>query len=288
MSSISKYIATFCLLLTLTLGYGQLPKSDLYLLDIDTEQNVSKITYLNAYNSNGYNNQPSFKDDNNLFVVSNLNGADQTDIILLNLSSGRMKRLTHTTESEFSPKLYRNTEFTVVKVLKNGKQVIWEYPFSLEDNGQTLFSMDKNIGYYHSLPNFKIAMYSIESTDTNTLQIGNLRRQSHRMIDSNIGRCFVRTNDGNILFVSKDSPFLIKKYNASNGQITVMAQMAHSVEDFFLYNNRICYGYKSKIYMYDNSDEKWLEWFDLQKLGINHITRVACRNNKIVLVNKKS
>lgn len=269
------------------IGYSQLPKTDVYLLECNADD-VIKISFLNGFNKSGYNDQPTFKDNNNLFLVSNINDADQTDILLLNLTSGRLKRLTNTSLSEFSPRLHRNTDFSVVKVLENGKQVIWEYPLSLEDVGATLLSIDINIGYYQHLPNFKMALYGINEDGSTTLEIADLRRNTHKTISSDISRCLVQSAGGNLLFIKKGDSFFIKKYNPRNGQISIEANMMHKVEDFMLYKNHLIYGFKSIMYIYDYNTEKWVEWIDLKSLGITNITRMISKGNKIVLVNKRS
>lgn len=269
------------------IGSAQLPETDVYLLEFNAENDLAKISFLNGFNKKGYNNQPSFKDDNNLFLVSNITNSEQTDILLLNLVSGRIKRLTNTSLSEFSPRLHQNNSFSVVKVLKDGEQVIWEYPLSLEDSGQLLFSMDNNIGYYQHLPNYKMALYGIHKDDTNSLEIADLRRNTHKSIGKNIGRCFVPSSDGSLLFISKDDSFNVKKYDVRNGQISILTTLKHKVEDFMMFNNHLIYGYESSLYIYDNNSENWVQWLDLESLGITNITRLTSRGNKIVLVNKR-
>lgn len=269
------------------IGYSQLPETDVYLLEFNIENDLSKISFLNAFNKNGYNNQPTFKDDNNLLLVSNLNESDQTDILLLNLVSGRLKRLTKTSLSEYSPRLHQNNSFSVVKVLKDGQQVIWEYPLSLEDSGKLLFDMNDNIGYYRHLPNYKMALYGIKKEGSNSLEIADLRRNTHKSIGMNIGRCFVQSDDGNLLYLSKDDTYSIKKYYVRNGQIEIESKLQHNVEDFMVFNNHLVYGFESSLYMYDNHKEKWIQWLDLESLGITNITRLTSRGNKVVLINKR-
>lgn len=279
----------FCILLMPILVFAQLPKCDLYLLDLRQNGEIKNISYLTDYNPGKYNNQPFFISENEILVASQLKD-DQTDVVLLNLEKSTFKRLTKTKESEYSPQSYASSTFTVVRVENDGSQVLWEYPMNLKDIGKKLISDDFQIGYYLHLPNFKTALFTIEE-DEFDLIIADTRSGRVKKVASDIGRSFDQSKTGELYFLNKTTPnsFRIKKYNTINNSVSDITDALPDSQDFCIWGSEenILMASGSQIFRYSSSNSSWLLWKDLSTYGINNITRLCAKNDQLIIVNNK-
>src|SRR5690606_7666259 len=88
----------FCLILCAFPGTikAQWPQCDLYRCSFD--QSTGKFSaplLINGFHIKGYNNQPSFSNDGQLYITSNF-GTEKTDIFCLNFKSKEFYAFTHT------------------------------------------------------------------------------------------------------------------------------------------------------------------------------------------------
>ena len=285
--SFSTFILIFlCCFLQLK---AQLPETELFMLELNSEQEVSNVSYLSGFNSNAYNNQAVFISDTKILLTSEID-AGQTDIVQLDLEKHQWKRLTATSESEYSPRLNGDYNFTSVRVEKDSEsQTLWEYPLHLKDSGTRLLPNAGTIGYYYFLPNFKIALFIIEE-DTFKLKVGNLRNNVIQEKFINIGRCFQANKKGELLFVDKSKDKnTIKSYNVFNQQVRDIAPGLSDSEDFIIFGNNeeILMAKGPQIFSYKPSSNIWILRFDLSEYGLNKITRMDIRGNKILVINIK-
>ena len=267
---------------------AQLPKSDLYKLVIDDKQQPEEISFMNHFNKGSYNNQPSFISQEEVLLTCELS-KETTDIIKLNLDNNSVKRLTSTVENEYSPKLIDDESFLVVREEQDSKtQSLWSYPLDLSHTGSRLFSELNNIGYFQPLPNSKIALFTLEEGNF-PLYIGNLRNQTTKKISANIGRCFQTNKKGELIFLEKqnDGKSRIKSYNTINQQISDLAEAINDSEDFCLFGPQedILMAVGPEIFRFDNMSRTWILWQDLAKFGILNISRLACSDNTLLIVN---
>ncbi|MEM1328546.1 MAG: hypothetical protein AAGI23_21500 [Bacteroidota bacterium] len=277
-------------------------ESNVYLFDMkrksDREFALDNPTYLTYFNPTGYNNQPMFVNDDELFVTVRYPNQDQTDIYLLNLRRRTKSQVTETTESEFSPTLMPDLfSFSAVRVEENGDQRLWQFPTDRLDNGKPVFKYLNNIGYHHWINSRRVALFLV-GQNTNKLAIADVSTDQTRDVVSNIGRCFKTSpRTGNLLFVHKVSPrtWYIKQINAydeyAKGEI--VAQTLPGSEDFLILDDgTFLMGNSSKLFKYHPSydnDKGWQEIADLKYYGIRNITRLALSgNNKIAVVTEGS
>jgi len=267
---------------------AQLPITEVFLLKLKDNDRIEKVALLSGFNPNQYNNQPFFISDNEVLLTCALE-KNNTDIVKLNLQANTWKRMTATAESEYSPKLNGEANFTVVRVEKDGKtQTLWEYPLSLNYEGDQLLKNTGQVGYYKALPNFKMALFVIENTMN--LYVSNMRNDTKSLVEKNIGRCFQLSKKGELLFVSKlpdTEKGTIKSYNTVNKSIKNIAPTMLGAEDFCLFgsNESIIMAKGNKLYKYDQQDSTWILWKDLSSYGLENITRIEARGNQILLVN---
>ncbi len=270
---------------------SQLPATDVYRLELDANQQPAEIYFMNEYNVGKYNNQPSFVNDTEVLLTSELSDG-RTDVIKWNLRNNSYRRLTSTVENEYSPKILNETSFLVVRQEQDGKtQSLWSYPNDLSNSGSRLFNDFDNIGYFQPLPNFKIALFTLEGENF-PLYIGNLRNETTIKISDNVGRCFQESKKGELIYMEKQKSgkFRIKSYNTINQQIDDYAQGLDGSQDFCLYGPRedLLMAVGPEIFRFDRNSNSWVLWQDLAKFGILNITRISSLGNTLLIVNNRS
>ncbi|MEL6988010.1 MAG: hypothetical protein AAGK97_09275, partial [Bacteroidota bacterium] len=276
-----KRIATFVLLAFSISLQAQLPKTDLYLFEIDTDAmgdvHVHSPKFLNDFNKNNYNNQASFINEHELFITGH-NGRGNTDIYLLNTLTKSVKQFTATDEGEYSPTLMPNyQDVSCIRVNENNDQHLWSYPLSREDEGNAIIEELTNVGYHVWLKPDMLAMFLVN--DPVQLAIVNLPDGQPSIIQDNIGRTLLKNNTDNLLYVHKydDSHWYIKEYSPISRRNEIVVQTLPDKEDFtYMQNGTLLMGDGSKLYRFrQGQDESWELVLDLSVYGINNITRLA-------------
>lgn len=267
-------------------GNAQLPETNLYLVNFDGEDEITSVSLLNNFNLNAYNNQPKFISDDELLITANLY-EEQTDIVKLNLKSNTWRLLTKTEESEYSPQANEDGTFWVVRVESDKTtQTLWEYPMNLENNGIRLLEKAGQIGYFQPLNNLKVALFILDG-EKNKLVIGNLRNNNLEEKVENIGRCFQKSKNGELIYLEKyeDNTFRFKSYNSVNQLTKDLFPGLPESQDFCLIGSSedIVMGKGSKLFKYNKNGLTWELWKDLAEYGINNITRIQYRNKKMIV-----
>jgi len=175
-------LLTFCLFAFLfanSLSAQKLPKTNVYLFDInvvgDSTFEITNAKYLTAFNSEGYNNQPFFMNDEEIYLtVQMANDTTQSDIYALNLETGVKTQVTNTPESEYSP-TYRfdshinpksSAEFSCIRVAtdENATQRLWTFPLDRSNNGKVIFKTISDIGYHQWMSLDEAALFIVVIT----------------------------------------------------------------------------------------------------------------------------
>jgi hypothetical protein len=128
--------------------YAQLPGTEVWLFDISAGKGtVSLENGKNISSHKGYDNQPSFSEDGKgLFYTSEAKDG-QTEIMYYQLDSTQIKQLTHTPESEYSPRGSNQNTFKCVRVDKDSSQRIYNYKLS-KRSPTLLYPKSDSIGYF--------------------------------------------------------------------------------------------------------------------------------------------
>jgi len=270
---------------------AQLPRTNVYLFGF-LNQEVLKITdakYLTEFNDYGYNNQPSFLDDNTVLLTSNHYDKTQTDIIRLDIDDKTMKRLTKTPESEFSP-LYNSMKksMSTIRVESDESQKIHIYKTNGYNQGYKVLDDVSNIGYHLWDKKGDLYLYIIEGTDSKLMHAKMKSNQLIPVLD-NVGRCLKLGPDGKIYFVHKVSAenWYVKSYDPETKKVENIVRSLKGKEDFELINGAIIAGSGGFIYQHilgPNND--WKKMGDLSKYGIRNITRLEVRKNQLLVVDK--
>ena len=120
-------LLSYCLILVSIISFSQ-TDSEIHLLEIAVTSN--KVQVLNSKiisSSIGYHNQPSFTNNNKLLFSSERD--KQNDIVEYNIKNNdnKLKFITSTFGSEYSPIQYKKNKVTAVSLDKNGVQYLRIY-----------------------------------------------------------------------------------------------------------------------------------------------------------------
>ena len=268
-----------------------LPKCNLYLFTLTekaTGYNVLYPKFLTGFNEDGYNNQPSFISDFDLYLTSNYGDNGSTEVIQLNLFENKLTRVTSTTQSEYSPTSANKNYFSTVRVENDGKtQTLTLYPKKMDSSPRRFLTDLDNVGYHSWINDSEVALFLVDESQGHVLAIGNVLENSVSKIISNIGRTLKFDKDHKLFFVHKSvDKWFIKEYNTETRKVRTIVELIEGVEDFELLNNGtfIC-GKGSKLFYYNKGTAGWTVITDLKDYGIESISRIAIRKNKLVLVN---
>ncbi|MEY3052656.1 MAG: hypothetical protein RLY31_2441 [Bacteroidota bacterium] len=272
----------------------ELPRTAVYLFHLswqDSSLHFSDPKYLTAFNPNGYNNQPSFVSDDELLLTVGMAGEEQTDIYLLDLKKKQQLQLTKTAESEYSPQIMHDKlHFSVVRVEKDEErtQRLWQYPLDRKGSGKPVFRLLRGIGYYHLLDSSRFAVFNV--ANPNFLTIADTRDDATQYLNSDIGRCFGTSPNGNLVFVHKitEERHVIKTMDRNTLEVQEISLALPGSEDFvILEDGSILMGKGSRVYRMHPlvKRDAWKEVVDLKTIGVTQITRMALsRDGKLAVV----
>ena len=276
--------------------FAQLPTSNVYLFDLttgDRDFRFSNPRYLTDFNPVGYNNQPVFISDEELFLTVQLPSMAQPDIYALNLADKTKTRITRTPSGEYSPQRmpdYYN--FSAVRQEIADRDTVlrlWQFPLNRLTNGRPLFRYLTGMGYYAWIDSRRLALFMVDTP--NYLALANTDRDEVTRIAENVGRCFQRMPNGNLAYVQKaaSGPWYLMEKNTYRPEAEPRQLVATlpNAEDFFVLPTGVfLMGKGSKIYAFDPlKDNDWRELVDLRFYQIQNITRLAVSNDyKIAIV----
>lgn len=275
---------------------AQLPSSNIYLFDMtagDQSFRFSNPRYLTNFNPAGYNNQPAFISDNELFITVQLPSMAQPDIYALDLEEKTKTRVTRTPAGEYSPQRmpdYYN--FSAVRQeIANRDTVLrlWQFPLNRLTNGRPLFRYLTGMGYYAWLDSRRLALFIVDNPSY--LALASTDQDEVTPIATNVGRCFQRMPNGNLAYVQKAEfgPWYIMEknvYRSADEPRQLVATLPNSEDFVVLPSGVFLMGKGSKIYSFDPlRDSDWRELVDLRFYEINNISRLAVSNDyKIAIV----
>lgn len=275
---------------------AQLPKTEVWIAEFKNPHSKAilfSLSYLSGFNPDGYNNQPSFFDYNEIYLTSNMRHDTTTDIYALNIKNKTIRQVTDTPKiSEFSPtKRPDSKEFSTVRIEEDGQdQSLWVYPVDRSDAGKRYMEEYTNIGYHSWLDNDKAALFLVG--EPHLLSWANLKTGDIDVIMKDIGRCLKTEVEGNIYFVQKISSvqWMLKRYDTKNKVISTIIKMPFESEDFdILPNGSFISSQNSKIFIYNpKKDTHWQVLYDFSDYGLTNIQRPVMMRDRIVFVENKS
>jgi hypothetical protein len=276
-----KALITLCLipaLIGIAVGQDAPPETDIYLVEMELTNGSIRIigSPANATERAAYDNQPFFLPDGKSFLYTAYQKDGQTDICRYDLANQSSKRLTTTSEGEYSPTtMPGGKSFSVIRVEADGTQRLWKFPIGGGDPGLVLENV-KPVGY-HAWGNEKTLVLFVLG-DPPTLQIADTGTGKADVILGSVGRSLHKIPGKEAFsFVHKvsDSEWWIKKIDMANREVTPLTQTLQGSEDYaWTPEGSIIMGRGAKLYSWKSGGE-WREIADFSKAGIETVTRIA-------------
>jgi hypothetical protein len=263
------------------------PNTEVVLFDLDTKNGSFELSnFKNISNNEGYDNQPSFLDDNYVLFASTRNR--QTDIVKYHMDYDSKSWINFSKGGEYSPlKIPNKNAVSAVRLDTDGKQRL--YTYSLSNGESTELIADLVVAYYTWYDENTIVSAIIEENGLN-LYVTNLQNGISKKYATNVGRSFHKIPNTNLVsFISKENEnnWQIKSLNPKTGVIKVIANTLQGVEDIcWAGTNTILSGKESILYKLTlQKDTNWKEIANLKSNGINAITRIATNteSNKLLI-----
>lgn len=290
----------FLLLVALHTTFGlhaQLTPSQVYVFNMrqlaDSTFTFSQPRLLTAFNARGYNNQPYFFTNNELYLSVQMPGEAHPDLYAFDLERRTKARVTRTVEGEYSPaRMPDYYSFSAIRQEVIGRDTVlrlWQFPVDRLTNGRPVFKYLQGMGYYCWLNNREVALFKVGSP--NTLMLANTDTDQEAVLATNPGRCLQKMPNGNLAYVQKNdfAPWAIMERNIfrKDAQAQRIVTTLPEIEDFVvLPDGTLLAGKGSKIYKFNRfKDVEWEEIADLRYYNIRNIKRLAVSNDyKIAIV----
>ncbi|WP_198295259.1 MULTISPECIES: nuclear transport factor 2 family protein [unclassified Winogradskyella] len=251
--------------------------TEVHLFDIkNTDGELSLINQRNVSNNEGYDNQPSFYNDNILTYVSTRN--NQTDIAKYNIRDKVSSFINSTPNGgEYSPvKIPNSKDVSAVRLDNDGKQRLYRYNFKTREYTELI--KDLVVAYYTWYDSNTVVSAVIVDDGLN-LFVTDIKTQKSRKYATNVGRSFHKIPNSKLVsFISKeDDKWLIKSLDPLTGEIKTIIQTVPDVEDMcWLIDGSILIPTANRIYKFNpEKDSRFSILKDFEDDNIQNITRIT-------------
>lgn len=278
--SICMYLGTFL--------YSQMPVSQLMVLEF-TSDSISALKKSEMYKGiadQAYVNQPYFINNNTLMFTADEDKDGFTDLHYLDLASKSFYKITETKGiSEFSPRLnYDKSKILTTRIELDGKtQTIWQYPRDRSSSGQVYDKALINPGYYMVVNQDELIYFKV--VGGNSLVHHNSKTQKSTTIADTIGRCFLKTKAGHMLYtkVAKQG-YDLYKYDLATRRSQLISNLPN--QDFALdaYDNIITSKETMLLKFTQPTYAKPIQFLDLSNNNIKSISRMDAKENKLAII----
>lgn len=270
-----KSLITLFALVLITTTLAQ--NTEVYLFDISNSNGEFSLTnQRNISNNNGYDNQPSFYNDNILTFVSTRNG--QTDIATYNIRDKTVSFLNNSPNGgEYSPlKIPNSKAISAVRLDNDGKQRLYKYNFT-NGKSQELVT-DLVIAYYTWYDDNTIVAAVIEESELN-LYVIDIETGKSRKDAVNVGRSFHRIPNSKLIsYVQKNNDkWILKSLNPITSETTTLIDLPNNVEDIcWLINGSIIIPINNTVYKFNpKKDTNFNVLAEFEDDNLQNITRIT-------------
>lgn len=263
-------------ILTYALANAQ-ANTEVYLFDLALKNGSPVLSNpKNISNNEGYDNQPSFWDDDTVLFSSTRE--NQTDVLRFNITQGSTTSwLTNTpTGSEYSPlRIPGKNAISAIRLDLDGLQRLYEYDLKTGDSTPIT---NLKIGY-HVWFNDHILVATVLVENRMDLVVMDLEEKSNRTVHKNVGRSLHKVPGTNVVsFISKQQEvWEIKSLDPGTGHSTKIANVLRNEEDIcWLDQNTLITGAGKTLFTLDiSSGMDWEPIMSFQQEEINNISRIA-------------
>lgn len=279
---------TGCLLLCMiTQGFAQ-PGSEIYLFDLKIKKGKLTISNgKNITNHKGYDNQPFFHPNDPMIYYSQADTSGRTDILVNDYSKNSTRKITETSEREFSPTLTPDGAFLSCIIQRDdGVQDLGKYP--LAGGTPSVLIDNLKVGYHAWVNNTDLILFVLG--EPNTLRWYSLPGKKDSIITSNIGRslhAIPKTRDMSFVDKSADT-WIIKKLDTKTKIVSDITSTLPGREDLsWTPDGKVIMSDGAKLYYFQpGSSDGWREIEGMSTLKLKGITRLSVnkKGNKIAIV----
>ncbi len=242
-----------------------------------TSKGISFGAVKNISNNNGYDNQPSFYNDNLVLFSSTRNG--QTDIAAYFLNKDSLQWKSDTRSgSEYSPlKIPAKQSISAIRLDTDGTQLLYEYNF--QTGSSKVLLKDLKVGY-HLWYDPDIIVSSVLVENRMDLVVSNLKDHTNYTFQKNVGRSLHKIPNSNLIsFISKEGDgWEIKSLDPISGATKKIGVLPRGVQDIcWLINGNILAGQENQLLLLKPGLEKdqWRVVKEFPKSEISKISRIA-------------
>ena len=258
------------------------PNTEVYLFDLDTRNGeIALLNPKNVSNTKGYDNQPSFLDENTLLFASTR--SDQTDILKLDIIDGSMKSwITDTpTGSEYSPlKIPNKQAVSAIRLDLDGLQRLYEY--DLKTGSSKVLLKDLKVGY-HVWYNKNTIVCTVLIDNRMDLVVANLKTREVKTVDKNVGRSLHKIPYTTLVSYIKnnDGERKINTLDPLTGETSTLTTIDQNTQDIcWLQDGTILAGAgKSLVYANPNKNITWRPLMYFEDEEIRNISRITVNSN---------
>jgi hypothetical protein len=234
----------------------------------------------NISNNPGYDNQPSFYNDNLVLFSSTRNG--QTDIAAYALNKDSLQWKSETKNgSEYSPlKMPGEKSISAIRLDADGTQLLYAYDYNTASSKVLL--KDLKVGY-HLWYDPNILVSSVLVDNRMDLVVSNIKDGTNYTFQKNVGRSLHKIpNTELISFISKEGDVLVvKSMNPISGATKKIVALPPGVQDIcWLINGTILAGNDNQLINFTpgSDNDQWKVLKEFPKSEILKISRIAANS----------
>lgn len=255
--------------------------SEVFLFDMETEKDTIRLlNKRNISNNDGYDNQPSFYDDNTVLFASTREG--QTDIAAFTINSNTTSWISNTRGgSEYSPlKIPAENTISAIRLDTNGLQLLYRYGFESGKSKEIL--KDLKVGY-HLWYDQHIIVATVLVENRMDLVVSNLKDGTKFTFQKNVGRSLHKIPNSHLIsFISKEGDTgIVKTMDRVSGATEELIELPNNSEDIaWLNDGTIVTGYDNMLLGFKpGTDSEWKLFYRFDATEIRGISRLAISDN---------
>lgn len=260
------------------IGVFAQPNTEVYVMDMTyAEEKVTISNFRNMSDNEGYDNQPSFFDNNTLIYAYTRDG--NTDIMISSVHSAeKISYFTPTEGGEYSPQIIPGSRrISAVRLDKDGTQRLYDHTPG-KDVVTRVFE-DLQVAYY-AYYNADTVLASVLAGDRLDLVLANVKTQKVDTLLENSGRSIHKvpfSKSMSYTLANEEGNMDIYQLDMETLESFFVTQLPVGIQDHvWLSDSMLICGSLDKLYRYDLFGKgSWEKMADLSEYNIMDITRLA-------------
>ena len=256
------------------------PNTDIYELTLTSSLEALKsATPAPVATEPGYDNQPFYAPDGATLLFTANRDGKQTDIYEFDRKTRGARRLTSTSEGEYSPTITPDGQgISVIRVEADGTQRLWRFDRT-GANPRLVLTDVKPVGYHAWIDSDQLALFVLGKPST--LQHARVSTGKATVVAENIGRSLHRIpNTAMISFVHRETPDIVwvKQFDPSSGTIAPLVRVMPGNEErdvAWMPDGTLLMSAGTKIFRWRRGDKDWREVIDVAAHKLGAVTRMA-------------